>query len=296
MRTTVTHWRRHVAGYLFLLPACVLYAVFMLYPFAGSVYYSLTNWNGVTAHKQFIGLANYARVIHDPLLWHSLLHNLIWVLAGTISPIAIGFFLAMLVFSEKRGMTVFRTGFFLPQVLSQVIIGIIWGWIYNPLYGLLNNMLGALKLTSWQLGWLGDPRIALYSVLAAAIWATVGFVFVIFLAGLGNVRIDLLEAAEMEGANAWRKFWSVTVPQMANVVTVVTTLLLIGGFNVFDIVFIMTNGGPANSTQLIATYTYQQAFTENRVGYGATLSMVMTIIALIASILFIRLRERGEQN
>lgn len=128
----------------------------------------------------------------------------------------------------------------------------------------------------------------------AAIWATIGFVFVIFLAGLQNVSKDLLEAATIDGANGWQRFWNVTVPQMSNVITVVTALILIGGFNVFDVVFVMTGGGPANATEVIATYTYKEAFKQNHVGYASTLSLVMTVITLIASVIFIRLRERGD--
>ena len=288
------HRQKHGMGYLFLLPALILYALFMLYPFVESIYLSLTDWNGVNPDKHFIGLRNYVEMLGDSLVWTSLGHNLIWVVIGTIAPIALGLFLAVLVSSKPRGFTLFRTVYFLPHILSPVIIGIIWGWIYNPLFGLLNTVLGAIGLSSLQRGWLGEPGLALYAVLAAAIWATVGFTFIIFLAGLQNVSVDLLEAAQLDGANAWQRFWNVTVPQLANVLTVVTTLILIGGFNVFDIVFIMTGGGPANSTELIATYTYKEAFTQNRVGYGAALAMLMTVISLVTAIVFIRIREREE--
>ena len=288
------HRQKYGMGYLFLLPALILYALFMLYPFVESIYLSLTDWNGVNPDKHFIGLRNYVEMLGDSLVWTSLGHNLIWVVIGTIAPIALGLFLAVLVSSKPRGFTLFRTVYFLPHILSPVIIGIIWGWIYNPLFGLLNTVLGAIGLSSLQRGWLGEPELALYAVLAAAIWATVGFTFVIFLAGLQNVSVDLLEAAQLDGANAWQRFWNVTVPQLANVLTVVTTLILIGGFNVFDIVFIMTGGGPANSTELIATYTYKEAFTQNRVGYGAALAMLMTVISLVTAIVFIRIREREE--
>jgi ABC-type sugar transport system permease subunit len=182
----------------------------------------------------------------------------------------------------------------LPYVLSPVVIGLVWGWIYNPIFGILNKGLDAVGLNAISRGWLGDPDFALFAVLGAAIWAEVGFVFVIFLAGLQTVSRDLLEAAMIDGANAWERFWNVTIPQMANVITVVTALLLIGGFSVFDLIFVMTGGGPANASQVIATYTYEQAFTQNRVGYGAALSLVMTAIALVASIVFIRIREREE--
>jgi ABC-type sugar transport system permease subunit len=288
------HWTRYRAGYLFVLPAFLLYAVFTIYPFAQSIYLSFTDWNGATAVKNVVGLANFQRLFQDALLWRSLSHNLIWVVIGTIAPMAIGLVLAVLLWSRPRGFTAFRTVYFMPQVLSTVVVALVWGWIYNPIFGILNTGLKFIGLGDLSRGWLGDPDVALYAVLVAAIWQTVGFVFVIFLAGLQNVSKDLLEAATVDGANAWRRFWDVTVPQLANVVTVVAALLLIGGFNVFDIVFVMTGGGPANATELIATYTYSEAFTQNRVGYASTLSLVMTVISLVTSVVFIRLRERGE--
>jgi ABC-type sugar transport system permease subunit len=290
------HWVTYRAGYIFVLPSLVLYAIFMIYPFLQSIYLSFTDWNGATAVKNWVGLDNYRQLFDDSLLWKSLWHNLIWIAIGTIAPLAIGFLLAVLLSSRPKGFTVFRTVYFLPQVLSTVIIGLVWGWIYNPIFGLLNTFLDSIGLDSWSRGWLGDTTWALYAVLAAAIWATIGFVFVIFLAGLQNVSRDLLEAATLDGANGWRRFWDVTVPQMANVITVVAALLLIGGFSVFDIIFVMTGGGPANSTEVIATYAYTEAFTQNHVGYASTLTLVMTVITLVASVIFIRLRERGGEE
>ncbi len=290
------YWARYRAGYIFLAPALLLYTIFMVYPFFQSIYLSFTDWNGATAVKHFVGLENYRTLLHDNLLWTSLRHNLIWVVIGTIGPLVIGFLLAVLLSTRPRGFTLFRTAYFMPQVLSPVIIGIAWGWIYNPLFGILNKGLDSIGLETVSRGWLGDPEFALYAVLVAAMWAETGFVFVVFLAGLQNVSKDLLEAATLDGANAWRRFWDVTLPQMANIVTVVASFLLIGGFSVFDIIFVMTGGGPANSTDVIATYAYTEAFTQNNVGYASTLTLVMTVITLIASVLFIRLRERGGEE
>lgn len=287
------HWAAYRAGYLFLLPALLLYAMFMIYPFFQSIYLSLTDWNGADAVKNFVGLENYRNLWSDDLLWRSLWHNVIWVVIGTLGPLILGFLLAVLLAVRPKGFTLFRTVYFMPQVLSPVIIAIVWGWIYNPLFGILNKGLEAAGLEAWTRGWLGDPDFALYAVLVAAMWAQTGFVFVIFLAGLQNVSRDLIEAATLDGANAWQRFRDVTLPQMANVVNVVAALLLIGGFNVFDIIFVMTGGGPANSTEVIATYAYTEAFRLNNVGYASTLTIVMTVITLVASILFIRLRERG---
>lgn len=266
----------------------------MIYPFFQSIYLSLTDWNGVTATKRWVGLANYRDMISDDRLWQALQNNLVWVIIGTLAPMIIGLFLAMLLWRQPRGFTVFRTAFFLPQVLSSVVIAIVWGWLYNPIFGLFNQLLERVGLESWQRAWLGDPTLALYAVLIAAIWAETGFVFVVFMAGLQNVNRDLIEAATIDGANAWRRFWDVTIPQLSNVITVIGSLLLIGGFNVFDIVFVMTGGGPNNATELIATYTYSEAFTQNRIGYAAALSLVMTVISLVVAVIFIQIRERRE--
>src|SRR4051812_733608 len=287
-------WRRYRAGFLFILPALLLYLVFMVYPFFQSIYFSFTNWNGVNAVKEWVGLANYQELIHDGLFWLALQHTVIWVIIGTIAPIVIGMLLAILLWRRPKGFNVFRTFYFMPQVLSSVVISIIWNWIYNPIFGILNKSLDAIGLKDISRGWIGDPDTALYAVLVAAIWATIGLCLVIFLAGLQNVSKDLLEAATVDGANSWQRFWHVTVPQMANVLNVVIALLLIGGFSVFDIVFVMTGGGPANATEVLATYTYKEAFTQNHVGYASSLSVVITVLSLIASVTFIRLRERQE--
>jgi ABC-type sugar transport system permease subunit len=278
-----------------VLPAFLLYAVFMIYPFIRSIYFSFTDWNGVRPVKNLIGLDNWRAMLQDPMLWLSLRHNVVWVIIGTITPLAIGLMLAVLLWRRPPGFTLFRTMYFMPQVLSAVVIGIIWNWMYNPLFGNLNKMLDAVGLEEVSRGWIGDPDVALYAVLAAAIWGTIGFVFVVFLAGLQNVSKDLLEAATIDGANSWRRFRDVTVPQLSNVINVVAALLLIGGFNVFDIVWVMTQGGPANATEVIATLTYKEAFTQNKVGYASALSLVMTFISLVASVVFIRLRERQEE-
>jgi ABC-type sugar transport system permease subunit len=289
------HWSRYRAGYLFVLPAFLLYAVFMIYPFVQSIYFTFIEWNGADPVKTWVGLDNYRELVRDDLFWKALRHNVTWVIIGTVSPMVIGMLLAMLLWTRPKGFTLFRTVFFMPQVLSSVVIALVWSWVYNPIFGLLNKSLDAVGLESVSRGWLGDPDFALYAVLGAAIWAEIGFVFVVFLAGLQNVSRDLLEAATLDGANIWQRFRNVTIPQMANVINVVTALLLIGGFAVFDIVVAMTpDGGVNNSTEVIATYAYSQAFTLNRVGYASTLSLVMTVITLVASVLFILLRERND--
>lgn len=287
-------WRKFGIGYTFVLPALFLYSVFKLYPFLGSLYLSLTDWDGARQTVSLVGLGNYARLATDPLLWLSLGHNLLWVTVGTAAPIVLGLFLAMLLWGRVRGFTFFRTVYFMPVVLSSVIVAIIWGWIYHPIFGILNRGLQLIGLGALARGWLGEPATALYAILAAATWREIGFYFVIFLAGLQNVDLEIVDAARVDGANAWQRFRHVILPQLTHVVTMVTAIGLIDGFNAFDLVFVMTGGGPANSSELIATYTYRQAFMQSEVGYGAALSMVMTVLSLVVTLVFIRLRERGQ--
>ena len=286
--------RKARAGYLFIAPALLLYVYFFAYPFVISVYYSLIKWNGA-GPAEFVGLGNYARLFTDSILGQALTNNLIWVVVGTISPIVIGLLLGALLWRGVRGMVAFRTIYFLPVVLSEVVIAITWNWIYHPLFGALNQVLEAIGLGAFTRGWLGDPSTALWALLVTAIWSYFGFAFVVIMAGLQDVNMDLIEAAMIDGASGWQRFVNVLLPELRHVLTMITTLTLIGGFNVFGIVFVMTQGGPGTSTQVIATYTYRKAFQESDIGYGATLSIVMTAITLVASYLFIKLRERGEE-
>jgi raffinose/stachyose/melibiose transport system permease protein len=283
---------KNKVGYLFILPALVMYAIFFIKPFITSIYYSLTSWNGYDPVKKFVGLQNYVHLFHDQMVWLSLSHNLIWIAIGTFAPIIIGLPLAVLLTQIKRGRLIFQTAYFLPYMLSGVLIGVIWGWIYNPVFGLLNYLLKSIGLGALARGWLGDPKLALYAVLVAAVWGYFGFCVVIFMAGLQNINIDLVEAAKIDGANSVQQFFFVIIPQLRNVLNMVIVYNLIGGFSVFDIVRVMTVGGPANHTETIATYTFNISFTQNNIGYGTTLSMVMTVLSLIASYFFLSLRDK----
>lgn len=285
--------RRNFVGLYFVLPALILYAVFFLYPFFVTIYLSMTEWNGVRP-PVFTGLENYKRLLSDSLMWFSLRNNLIWVVVGTALPIIIGLALSVVLWTGAKGSIVLRTVYFLPVVISPVIIGVIWGWIYNPIFGILNHSLRSVGLGNLAKGWLGEPSTALYAVLITAIWSYIGFCVVVLFSGLQKVDTQLIDAAKIDGANAWTRFRHVIIPQISSVLTMVIVYTVIGGFNVFDLVFIMTGGGPANASEVIATYTYKKSFVEGEVGYGASLSMVMTLVALIAAITTLRLRGREE--
>ena len=277
---------------LFIAPALIVYLVFMVFPFLYTIYLSFTNWNGVAETKNFVGLANYARMVGDPTALKAFYNNVIWVIIGTIAPVAIGLFEALLVWSGARGSLFFRTLFFLPFVLPLVVVGLVWQWIYHPLYGVVNKVLDGVGLESLSRGWLADPHTALYAVLIAAIWGASGFCFLILHASLQSVDISTVEAATIDGANWFQRAWNVIIPQIAPQLTMVTTVTLIGGFAVFDIIFVMTGGGPGTASEVLATYTYKAAFQQNEAGYGSALAMLITFLSLISAFVFVRLRER----
>lgn len=281
-------------AYLFMLPTVVLYSLFVLYPFVASFSLSLTDWNGADSVRTFVGFDNYVRLVRDGVLRTALTHNLVWMVVGSAGGIGLGFLLALLVWHRPRGFVLFRTVFFLPQVLGAAVVGIIWKLIYRPYKGLLYELGETFDIPFLRFPFLGETATALGAILAAAIWAGAGFFFVILLAGLQNVDRDLLDAARVDGASGAQRLRHVVVPQLAPIFTLVLVLALIGSLNVFDIVWAMTEGGPANSTEVIGTYSYTKAFLESNVGYAAALTMVMTALAIGVSAVLIRIRARQE--
>ncbi|MDQ3863474.1 MAG: sugar ABC transporter permease [Actinomycetota bacterium] len=281
---------------LFISPGLAIYLVFMLYPFLNTIYLSFTNWNGATVTKDFVGLSNYARMLGDAAVLKAFSNNVIWVIIGTISPVVIGLFLALLLWSGTRGSLIFRTIYFLQFILPLVVVAIVWQWIYHPLYGPLNKFLDSVGLEQVSRAWLGDPNTALYAVLISAIPGATGLVVVILFAALQNVDVSQVEAAKIDGANWFQRAWYVVIPQLAPVITMVTAITLIGGFAVFDNVFVMTGGGPGHASEVLGTYTYQVAFQLNQAGYGSALAVLITALSLVSAIVFVRLRERQSDD
>lgn len=279
-------------GVLLVAPVMILVALFFLLPLVSAIYFSLVDFHGFEANPPFIGAGNFVEVADDPAVWPALVNNLIWIVAGTVGPLLIGLFVAILLWHVRRGSTFYRLAFFVPYILPAAAVGVVWGWIYDPIRGWLNRALELVGLGGLTTGWLGDPGTALWAVLATAIWTAVGFVVVIFLAALRNVDTELIEAARIDGANAAERLWYVILPQIMPVFLMVTTITLIGGFAVFDIIFVMTGGGPANATEVLGTYAYESAFRLNRMSYGTALALVITVLAIPFTIGLNRLQRR----
>jgi ABC-type sugar transport system permease subunit len=279
-------------GLILIAPVMIMVGVFFLFPMVTALYYSVVDFDGVNPNPQFVGLANFQEMFADAEVWHALSNNLIWIIIGTISPIVIGLFVALLLWTTRRGGLLYRVVFFLPYVLPAVAIGIVWSWIYDPVSGWLNQALTMVGLGGLARGWLGEPDTALYAVLATAIWATVGFVVVIFLSALRNVDTELVDACRIDGANAPQRLWYIILPQIMPVFMMVLTLTLVGGFSVFDIIFVMTGGGPADATNVIGTYSYTNAFQLSRIGYGTTLALLITVLAVPCAVALNRLQRK----
>ena len=279
-------------GLALVVPLMVMVVTFFLVPLANAVYYVFVDFNGIDPTPAFVGLDNFVELAQDPDVWSAFWNNIIWLVIGTVGPLVLGLALALLVWGVRRASLLYRVAFFMPYVLPQVAIAVVWGWIYDPAQGWLNQALELVGLGALTTGWLGNPDTALYAVLATAVWATSGFVFIILLSALRNVDTDLMDAARLDGANAGQRLRYVIVPQIMPVLLMVTTITLVGGFSVFDIVFVMTGGGPAGATEMLGTYAYSSAFELNRISYGTTLALVITVMAIPFAIGMNRLQRR----
>lgn len=279
-------------GILLALPVALITAVFFVFPMVNALYYSVVDFDGLDPTPPFVGLRNFTEMFTDSATWHALGNNAIWIAIGTAAPMIIGLLVAVLIWSSRGGGAAYRLLFFLPFMLPGVAIGIVWGWIYDPVNGWINRVLDAVGLDALSRGWLGDPNTAIFAVLATAIWATCGFVTMIILSALRNVDVELVDAARIDGANAGQRLWHILLPQIMPVFLMVLTLTLVGGFSVFDIIFIMTGGGPADATEVLGTYAYSSAFQLNRISYGTVLALLITVLAVPFTIMLNRLQRR----
>ncbi len=279
-------------GVLLVAPVVAVVAVFLVFPLVNAAYYVFVDFNGIDPTPAWVGLANFTELARDPKVYAALWNNVIWIVVGTVGPVVIGLALALLVWGVRRGSALYRTALFLPYVLPQVVVGVVWGWIYAPTRGWLNRVLEGVGLGVLTTGWLGNPDTALYAVLATAVWVTAGFVFVILLSALGNVDLDLVDASLLDGANRLQRLRYIILPQIMPVFLMITTITLIGGFAVFDLIFVMTGGGPAGATDVLGTYAYTSAFQLNRISYGTTLALLITVLAIPFAVWLNRLQRR----
>ena len=283
--------RRSVYPYVWISPALLVFAVFTLLPLAAGMALSLVTWDGIhAAHWQ--GLANYVQVLQDQTFWQALGHNVIYAVGTVVGKIVLALVLAVLLNRALRGRAVFRTVLFMPVVMSFVVVGLIWSWIYNYNFGLLNAIVGVLGLQAWKQDWLGNASIALGALIVVDIWKWFGFHMVIFLAGLQSIPSELYEAARIDGATRWQLVRRITLPLMVPITMINLVLASSGAFNVFDVVYVMTQGGPVNATNVAMMDIYTEAFQFYHFGYASALSVVQLILVSAISLVLLRVLRR----
>jgi multiple sugar transport system permease protein len=264
------------AAFLLLAPGVTLFAVFVIYPIAASFVLSLQSWNGL-GPKSWIGLGNYAELFADPVFYRALANNLLWLAMSVVAPV-LGLGIAVLVNQAIPGIRIVRALFFLPFVISAVVVGMVFGWFFNAEFGLLNALLAPFGA---ELSPLDSESGAIFAVIAAALWPQTAYCAILYLTGLTSLQPEQIDAARIDGARGLRLLWQIVLPQLAPVNFIVALVCIVSALRGFDMVVIMTGGGPYDSSTVLAHYMYEQTFHASRYGFGAAIACVL--FALMAA-------------
>lgn len=283
-KTTVVMSQFHAFKYL--LPAFLVYFLIIVIPVFYTLYLSFFEWNGVSTDRLFVGLSNYILLfISDSVFMTAFKNTFIWTACSVVFITVIALALALLLNRSFKGRFFYRGVFYFPFILSNIVVALMWTWLYHPTLGFFNSVLRGIGLES--VGWLSDPKIALYSVFIAATWQQVGGSMVIFLAGLQAIPNDPYESAKVDGASSLQAFWHVTLPLLRETFIIVVATVIFHAMRVFDIVYAMTGGGPSQSTQVLASWMYYHSFYYNNVGIGSAISMILVVMITLIVIPYI---------
>lgn len=274
------------------MPTLTLLGLIAMYPIVYSFYLSFTSWTGGMEPPKFVGFLNYIRLFQPQLreghyFLRALRHTLIWTGVFLTFPVLMGLIIAVMIDASVRGENVFKTIFYVPMVLSFVVLGLMWRWMYAQ-NGVINSILTAIGLGNLRRNWLGDPRFALYSVIGAASWRHIAYCMVIFLAGLKNIPSHLIEASKIDGAGKWQTFVYVVLPLLRPATIVVIATTIISSFKMFDIVFAMTQGGPFGSSDVLSNRMYQDAFWNMRLGHASAIAVIIFVMVACVSFPYIK--------
>ncbi len=278
---------------LYVIPALFLILILIYIPIVLTGYYGLMKWDGVGEMK-FIGLANYTKLIHDKLFWDSTWHSILLGLFSVLS--LIGYLIVSLVLASKiKGANIFRKIYIIPMLLSSVAIAQLWIKIFDPMNGLLNSLLSSIGVENTPI-WLADPKMALYSIFVPIVWQYAGFYIIIIYAALVNVPEELIEAARIDGANAFQIAYKIKVPLIMGVLKVLVILAIVGSLKYFDLIYVMTGGGPGHATEVMASYMYKEAFGKFNFGYGSAIGFGLLVISMLATWIIQKLMKTNEAN
>ena len=282
--------RRHkwIVPASFLLLPLLVYFTFVILPTLNSLYYSFTDWVGYGADFNFVGTANFEKIFTDRLFGNAIKNTTIWLVLAMTVPTGFGLVLALALQGKRRINTLYKSLFYLPICLSPIIIGIIWVWLYSPKLGIFNIFLRAIGQDHLATAWLANANTALIAVFVAWAWQQTGLNMVIFLAGLTSVPTPLVEAAKVDGANYWQTLKNVVIPMLRPATVVVLALTAINALKSFEIIWVMTMGGPFNRSDTLAVFMYSESFRKFKMGYGSSAAVVLFVMTLVIIVLYFR--------
>lgn len=275
--------RAGLSAYLFLSPTLLIFLTFVFFPVVFSFYLSFHKWNMFSSGRSYIGLENYLRIINNEEFWMVLKHTLVYTL-GTV-PLNMMLALAVAYFLNKKiaGKKILRAAFFTPVIISPVAAAVIWRWVYEPNFGILNYVLSWFNIQ--PVNWLNDPTAAMFSLIVMGVWKSFGVNMILFAAGLEGIPEHYYEAASIDGASAFSKFWNITLPLLSPTTFFIMVMSIIGSFQVFDIVYVLTSGGPLDSTKVLVFYLYENAFKYFEMGYASAVAYLMFAMIFILTLL-----------
>ncbi len=289
--------RRHpwLAPASFLALPLFVYCAFVILPTLNSLYYSFTDWVGYGADLNFVGTANFEKIFTDRLFSNAIKNTAIWLLLAMTAPTLLGLSLALALQGKRRINVLYKSLFYLPICLSPIIIGIIWVWLYSPKLGIVNIFLRGIGLDQLATAWLANPNTALFAVFVAWAWQQTGLNMVIFLAGLTSVPTPLVEAAKVDGANYWQTLLKVIIPMLRPATVVVLALTAISALKSFEIIWVMTKGGPFNKSDTLAVFMYSESFRKFKMGYGSSAAVILFLMTLVIIVLYFRFAAAAEE-
>ena len=291
-------FRHGVSVFLFLLPALAVYFTYTVTGIFRTFYYSGFDWSGIghVSNSAFVGLDNYARLMRDARFWHATGNNFLLVFVSIVFQLGFGMVLALIINSGYRGVKFLRTVYFMPLLLSTVATGTIWLLMFAPYTGLLNWILDLVS-PDVPLSWLGSPEVVMFSLFFVICWQYVPQYMILLRAGMTGISEEIYEASTIDGASRWQQFWKMTLPLLSGTLKTSAVLSIVGSLKYFDLVWVMTLGGPNGHSELLATLMYKRAFNENRMGYASAIAACMVIISFIVIIVFrFVARSREEEN
>ncbi len=291
-RRVLRDMRKQWSAYLFLAPVLLLFSVFTVFSVGYAFYLSFHEWNILEPAKPFVGLDNYTRLLEDGRFHEAIINTMYYTAVSVPLTMGLGLLVALLLNTQIRIRGLFRTFFYLPVVTPLVIASIIWKWVYNGDYGLANYYLLKFNLIDEPLLWLADPNLAMPSVIITSVWKSVGFAMVVYLAGLQSIPQDYYDAAKIYGAHGWRRLRDITVPLLSSTTLFLLVISILGSFQVFTQIFVMTNGGPLGKTRTIVWYIYTTAFKHFNMGYAAAMAFVLFAMMLGFTLLQFRFLRR----